>query len=104
MNNRPFFVGVLVTSLLLVVYVLWPYAGEIAGRKNGVFIAKEPGKSMAYSIFNLSDRGQMIIRPGEEIYAGMIVGAIPLILSELLNLIIRLSVGSFTLFTLLPLA
>lgn len=51
-----------------------PYAGEIAGRKNGVFIAKEPGKSMAYSIFNLSDRGQMIIRPGEEIYAGMIVG------------------------------
>ncbi|PDV97852.1 AI-2E family transporter [Candidatus Chloroploca asiatica] len=30
MNNRPFFVGILVTSLLLVVYVLWPYAGEIA--------------------------------------------------------------------------
>jgi GTP-binding protein len=51
-----------------------PYAGDIDGRKNGVFIAKEAGKAMAYSLFNLSDRGQMIINPGEEVYAGMIVG------------------------------
>jgi len=51
-----------------------PYAGEIDGRRNGVFIAKEPGKAMAYSLFNLSERGRMIIKPGQEVYAGMIVG------------------------------
>jgi GTP-binding protein len=51
-----------------------PYAGEIDGRQNGVFIAKEAGKAMAFSLFNLSDQGQMIIDPGEEVYAGMIVG------------------------------
>ncbi len=51
-----------------------PYAGEIESRRNGVFIAKERGKTMAYSLFNLSERGRMIVDPGVEVYAGMIVG------------------------------
>ncbi|MGE4379001.1 MAG: translational GTPase TypA [Candidatus Izemoplasmatales bacterium] len=51
-----------------------PYAGEIEKRRNGVFIAKERGKTMAYSLFNLSERGRMIVGPGVEVYAGMIVG------------------------------
>ncbi|MBN2696214.1 MAG: translational GTPase TypA [Bacilli bacterium] len=51
-----------------------PYAGEIGSRKNGVFISKERGKTMAYSLFNLSERGRMIVGPGVEVYAGMIVG------------------------------
>lgn len=51
-----------------------PYAGEIAGRKNGVLISMENGKAMAYSLWNLSDRGTMIIEPGTEVYKGMIIG------------------------------
>ena len=51
-----------------------PYAGEIDEDRNGVFIAKEPGKTMAYSLANLSERGVMIVRPATEVYAGMIVG------------------------------
>ena len=37
-----------------------PYVGEIKGRKNGVLVSMEDGKTMAYSLFNLSDRGTMI--------------------------------------------
>lgn len=51
-----------------------PYAGEIESRRNGVFIAKERGKTMAYSLFNLSERGRMIVDPSVEVYEGMIVG------------------------------
>ncbi len=51
-----------------------PYAGEIDDRRNGVFIAKEKGKTMAYSLFNLSERGRMIVGPATEVYPGMIVG------------------------------
>ena len=51
-----------------------PYAGEIKGRKNGVLVSMEDGKTMAYSLFNLSDRGTMIVGPSEEVYKGMIIG------------------------------
>jgi len=37
-------------------------------------IAKEPGKTMAYSLFNLGDRGKMIVDPATDVYSGMIVG------------------------------
>jgi GTP-binding protein len=51
-----------------------PYAGDIESKRNGVFIAKEKGKTMAYSLFNLSKGGKMIVEPATEVYAGMIVG------------------------------
>ncbi|MFW5794389.1 MAG: translational GTPase TypA [Bacillota bacterium] len=51
-----------------------PYAGKIDKRRNGVFIAKERGKTMAYSLFQLSERGRMIVEPAVEVYEGMIVG------------------------------
>ncbi|MEG2457403.1 MAG: translational GTPase TypA [Bacilli bacterium] len=51
-----------------------PYVGLIKGRKNGVLISMENGKAMAYSLWNLSDRGTMIINPGDEVYKGMIMG------------------------------
>lgn len=51
-----------------------PYAGDIEQRRNGVFIAKEKGKTMAYSLWNLSERGRMIVEPAVEVYEGMIVG------------------------------
>ncbi len=51
-----------------------PYAGNIDDRRNGVFIAKEKGTTMAYSLFNLSERARMIVGPSVEVYEGMIVG------------------------------
>ncbi len=52
----------------------YPYAGEIINHRNGVFISKEKGKTMAYSLFHLSERGKMFVEPATEVYAGMIVG------------------------------
>jgi GTP-binding protein len=51
-----------------------PYKGEIAGRINGVLIANEPGEAVAYALWNLEDRGPMIIEPGWKVYQGMIIG------------------------------
>ena len=51
-----------------------PYAGAIKGRKNGVLVSCENGTTMAYSLFNLSDRGTMIVGPSVEVYEGMIIG------------------------------
>lgn len=50
------------------------YAGDIQHKRNGVFIAKEAGKTMAYSLFKLSERGRMIVDPATPVYGGMIVG------------------------------
>lgn len=51
-----------------------PYKGEIAGRRNGVLIAMETGEAVAYALWNLEDRGPMMIEPGWKVYQGMIVG------------------------------
>ncbi|THK38909.1 translational GTPase TypA [Ensifer sp. MPMI2T] len=51
-----------------------PYKGEIGGRINGVLLANEPGEAVAYALFNLEDRGPMVIEPGEKVYEGMIIG------------------------------
>ncbi|MCD6482252.1 MAG: translational GTPase TypA [Candidatus Izimaplasma sp.] len=52
----------------------YPFSGDIINHRNGVFIAKEKGKTMAYSLFHLSERGKMFVEPAVEVYAGMIVG------------------------------
>ncbi|MGI9332309.1 MAG: translational GTPase TypA [Gammaproteobacteria bacterium] len=49
-------------------------AGAIGRRVNGVLIANAMGKSLAYALFNLQERGRLFIGHGEEIYEGMIVG------------------------------
>ncbi|GHE46106.1 GTP-binding protein [Camelimonas fluminis] len=51
-----------------------PYKGELAGRNNGVLIANEQGESVAYALWNLEDRGPMIIDAGVKVYQGMLVG------------------------------
>jgi GTP-binding protein len=50
------------------------YKGDIAGRRNGVLIANEPGEAVAYAMWKLEDRGPMMIEPGDKVYRGMIVG------------------------------
>ncbi|MCH4148763.1 MAG: translational GTPase TypA [Prevotella sp.] len=51
-----------------------PFKGEIVRRTNGSMIAMETGTAYAYSIDKLQDRGKFFIDPGEEVYAGQVVG------------------------------
>ncbi|GGK26577.1 translational GTPase TypA [Salinarimonas ramus] len=51
-----------------------PYKGEMAGRVNGVLISNEMGEAVAYAMWNLEDRGPMVIDPGAKVYQGMIIG------------------------------
>ncbi|MCP4984160.1 MAG: translational GTPase TypA, partial [Gammaproteobacteria bacterium] len=48
--------------------------GEIGQRKNGVLIASATGKALAYALFNLQERGKLMIGHAEEVYEGMVVG------------------------------
>ena len=50
------------------------HRGEIAGRRNGVLISNDQGEAVAYALWNLEDRGPMMIEPGCKVYRGMIVG------------------------------
>ena len=51
-----------------------PYKGDIPGRRNGVLISNDQGEAVAYALWNLEDRGPMMIEPGWKVYRGMIVG------------------------------
>ena len=51
-----------------------PHKGPIQGRRNGVLISNEKGEAVAYALWNLEDRGPMMIEPGWKVYTGMIVG------------------------------
>lgn len=51
-----------------------PYKGDINGRVNGVLISNDNGEAVAYALFNLEDRGPMIIDAGTKVYQGMIIG------------------------------
>ncbi|MBV1960986.1 MAG: translational GTPase TypA [Immundisolibacteraceae bacterium] len=47
---------------------------DLSGRNNGVFISNAKGKAVGFALFNLQERGKMLVVPGDEIYEGMIVG------------------------------
>ncbi|MEX2132026.1 MAG: translational GTPase TypA [Pseudohongiellaceae bacterium] len=49
-------------------------AGEIAGRQNGVLVSMVSGKTLAYALFTLQERGRLFVGPNVEVYEGMIVG------------------------------
>jgi len=51
-----------------------PWKGQIPGRSDGVLLAKQTGSTTAYSIDKLQDRGTFFIDPGQEVYAGQIIG------------------------------
>jgi len=51
-----------------------PYKGELAGRSNGVLISNDQGESVAFAMWNLEDRGPMVIDAGVKVYQGMIIG------------------------------
>jgi len=51
-----------------------PYAGPIEGRRSGVLISNAGGKSVAYALMNLEERGVMFIGSGVSVYEGMVIG------------------------------
>jgi GTP-binding protein len=51
-----------------------PAEGEIVGRTNGVYVSMAAGRAVGYALFNLQDRADMFVAPGDEVYEGMIVG------------------------------
>ena len=51
-----------------------PYKGEIESRSNGSLVSLETGQSIAYSMNKLLDRGRFFVEPGEDIYAGQVIG------------------------------
>lgn len=51
-----------------------PFSGEVAQRKNGALVSMENGKALAYSLFNLQDRGILFIEANTAVYNGMVIG------------------------------
>ena len=52
-----------------------PYHPEpISTRNNGVLISNSTGKAIPYALFNLQERGRLVIEPGDEVYEGQIIG------------------------------
>jgi GTP-binding protein len=47
---------------------------EMAGRNNGVLVSMAKGKTLAYSLFTLQDRGRLLIDPNVDVYEGQIIG------------------------------
>ena len=63
------------TGVLNRVFHEWaPYKGSIPGRRQGVLISMEDGTAVAYALWNLEDRGRMMIHPQDPVYQGMIIG------------------------------
>ena len=51
-----------------------PWFGDLETRPNGSMVADRRGNTRAFALFNLQERGQMLVGPGTEVYEGMIVG------------------------------
>jgi GTP-binding protein len=49
-------------------------SGDISRRSSGVLISNGTGKALAYALFNLQERGRMIIEPGVDVYQGQVIG------------------------------
>ena len=64
--------GTAVMNSLFQGYIDWQ--GEIPSRPTGSLVADRAGRSTAYAIFNLQERGPIFVSPGTEVYQGMIVG------------------------------
>ena len=50
------------------------FKGQISPRQNGVLVSIATGKALAYALFNLQERGRMLIGPGDEVYEGQVIG------------------------------
>ena len=63
------------TGIMNHLFAGWePWHGAIPARATGALVADRPGVATAYAIWNLQERGEMFVEPGEPVYEGMIVG------------------------------
>ena len=51
-----------------------PMKPDIPGRRNGVLISGDDGQAVAYALGKLQERGRLFVKPGDRIYAGMVIG------------------------------
>src|SRR5678815_588595 len=64
--------GTAIMNSLFHGYIEWQ--GDIPTRPTGSLVADREGKSTAYAIWNLQERGEIFVTPGTEVYEGMVVG------------------------------
>ena len=63
------------TGLFNSMFLRWePWMGEIINRLNGALVADRAGTATTYALYNLQERGELFIRPGTQVYQGMIIG------------------------------
>lgn len=63
------------TAIMNRVFNGWvPFKGAIQGRRTGVLISNSQGSAVAFALWNLEERGPLMIPPGTRVYEGMIVG------------------------------
>jgi GTP-binding protein len=63
------------TGLLNSMFLRWGHwAGEITNRLTGSMVADRSGSTTSYALYNLQERGELFVRPGTEVYEGMIIG------------------------------
>ena len=63
------------TGIMNHLFAAWePWHGPISGRPTGVLVADRPGKTTAFALYNLQERGDIFIEPGVEVYEGMVIG------------------------------
>ncbi|NOS66905.1 MAG: translational GTPase TypA, partial [Candidatus Peribacteraceae bacterium] len=51
-----------------------PYKGDLPGRTRGSMISMGGGKTVAFGLWGLQDRGKLFVIPGLDVYEGMIIG------------------------------
>ena len=63
------------TGLLNSMFLRWGnWVGEITNRLSGAMVADRSGSTTSYALYNLQERGELFVRPGTEVYEGMIIG------------------------------
>jgi GTP-binding protein len=63
------------TGLLNTLFAGWtPWQGPIPSRLTGALVADRPGPATTYALYNLQERGDLFVKPGTQVYEGMLVG------------------------------
>ncbi len=63
------------TGLLNTMFLRWDeWQGSISQRISGALVADRAGKATTYALYNLQERGELFVKPGTDVYEGMIVG------------------------------
>jgi GTP-binding protein len=63
------------TGIINTLFLRWaPWSGDIKSRLTGSLVADREGVATAYALYNLQERGQLLVVPGTQVYEGMIVG------------------------------